>query len=172
MEKFILINHKAKIIPSQFFRIHGFTLIELLVVISIISLLSSIVFSSVNSARIKARDARRQADLNQIYLALQLFFDAHGYLPVTSSYGEANPGGWDYSSQGQFLPFLQTGGQFSVVPVDPLNNGTGDVFYGGSGYSYAYYCYIGENSLALGAKLESNSWVIWKANHEKDFRCQ
>ena len=149
----------------------GFTLVELLVVISIISLLSSIVFTSLNSARAKARDAKRLSDLNQIYLALQQYFDANGYLPVTSSYGEAKPGGWDYSSQGQFLPFLQTGGFFSKVPVDPINDGTGDVYYGGSGYSYAYYCYASENSLALGARLE-NGGVIWKANHEKDFKCQ
>ena len=150
----------------------GFTLIELLVVISIIGLLSSIVLTSVNSARIKARDAKRQADLGQIYLALQLYFDNFGYLPTTGSYGGADPGGWDYSSQGrQFLPFLQTGGYFSAVPLDPLNSGTGDVFYGGSGYSYAYYCYVSEGSLALGAKLE-NGGVIWKANHERNFRCQ
>lgn len=43
----------------------GFTLIELLVVISIISLLSSIVFASLNSARNKARYARAAAELNQ-----------------------------------------------------------------------------------------------------------
>ncbi len=43
----------------------GFTLIELLVVISIISLLASIVFASVNSARNKARSARTQVELNE-----------------------------------------------------------------------------------------------------------
>ncbi len=149
----------------------GFTLIELLVVISIIGLLGSIVLTSVNSARVKARDAKRRADLNQIYLALQLYFDDHGYLPTTASYGGSDPGGWDYSSFAPFLPFLQTGGYFPTVPVDPLNNGAGDVYYGGTGYAYAYYCYASENSLALGAKLE-NGEVIWKANHEPNFRCQ
>ena len=116
-------------------------------------------------------DARRQADLNQIYTALQLYDKSHGYLPVTSSYGEANVGGWDYSSEGQFLPFLQDEKYLSTVPVDPFNNGTDDVFYGGSGYAYAYYCYPCENSLSLGAKLE-NGTILWKSDHETGFTCK
>lgn len=62
----------------------GFTLIELLVVISIISLLSSIVFTTVNSARAKARDARKIADFRAISNALQLFFDATGRMPANN----------------------------------------------------------------------------------------
>ncbi len=54
----------------------GFTLIELLVVIAIIGVLASIVLASLNTARRKARDARRITDLKQIQLALELFFDA------------------------------------------------------------------------------------------------
>lgn len=43
----------------------GFTLIELLVVISIISLLSSVMFASVNSTRDKARYAKVKAEVQQ-----------------------------------------------------------------------------------------------------------
>jgi len=56
----------------------GFTLIELLVVISIISLLSSIVLTSVNSARAKARYARALADFQQMKLAAELDADSRG----------------------------------------------------------------------------------------------
>jgi prepilin-type N-terminal cleavage/methylation domain-containing protein len=56
----------------------GFTLIELLVVIAIISLLSSVVMSSLNSARSKARDAQRISDVKQFTLALGLYYDKYG----------------------------------------------------------------------------------------------
>ncbi len=58
----------------------GFTLIELLVVISIIGLLSTLSVVSLNSAREKARDAKRVADVRQVQTALELYFnDAQGY---------------------------------------------------------------------------------------------
>ena len=50
----------------------GFTLIELLVVIAIIGLLSTLAVISLNSARGKARDAARLADVKTISTAIEL----------------------------------------------------------------------------------------------------
>ena len=63
----------------------GFTLIELLVVIAIIGILATIVMVSLNTARAKARDARRISDVRQIQLALQMYYDSTGSYPALLS---------------------------------------------------------------------------------------
>ena len=88
----------------------GFTLIELLVVIAIIGILSSVVLASLNTAREKARDVRRIADINSIQLALELYFDENDSYPIYDGTATSTKNGLDA---------LETA-YMSSVPADPL----------------------------------------------------
>ncbi len=69
----------------------GFTLIELLVVIAIIGILSTLAVVALNSARSKARDAKRVADIKQVQTALELYYnDASAYPSTTGTLGNGN----------------------------------------------------------------------------------
>jgi type II secretion system protein G len=107
----------------------GFTLVELLVVIAIIGILSSVVVVSLNSARSKARDTKRVADISNLRIALEAYYDSNSNYPTT-------------------LAVLKTGGFVSAVPIDPQD---------GTAYSYAALgsgttC----SSYHLGDTLENN----------------
>jgi type II secretion system protein G len=120
----------------------GFTLIELLVVISIIGLLATIVMVSLNSARGKARDARRASDMQQIQKALELYLADNGQYPVATC--PCGSGGWETSDvdPNQFMEYLAP--YMSKVPVDPINKrDVGFSFFGprAGNYFYAYYRY-------------------------------
>ena len=112
-----------------------FALIDLLGVIAIVGLLSSVVLATLSGARAKSRDSKRASDMHQIVLALNLFYSQNGCLPISNGstclgaggYSQIDAASWDYSSQGGgFMTFLQTSGFMSKVPVDPINNMTGD----------------------------------------------
>ena len=107
-----------------------FTLIELLVVVAIIGILSSTVLASLNSARKKGRDARRVADIKQLQLALELYYDAN----TTTGYPTT-------------LAPLATDGFIAVIPKDPL---------GATDYSYAALGSAGScTGYHIGATLET-----------------
>ena len=62
-------------------KVRGFTLIELLVVISIVGVLSTIGLTSFKTANQKARNSRREADVQQIRSALEVYRTEHAGYP-------------------------------------------------------------------------------------------
>lgn len=113
----------------------GFYLIELLVVVSIIGFLATMAAASLVSARKKARDAVRLADMRQLQLALDLYQDQHDAYPENT---DDDCGGWDTGFDGGIGsgdPFITplTSDNLIKTPGDPITTGN----CGG----YAYYLY-------------------------------
>jgi len=112
----------------------GFTLIELLVVVAIIGILSTVVMASLNSVRIKSRDAKRLSDMHQMQVALELYYNAFGSYP-NSDY--AGCGGWDSSGTPTGSPsFITPLVSNNFLPVNLLDPVVND-----SCGNYAYYRY-------------------------------
>lgn len=62
----------------------GFTLVELLVVIAIMSILTVITVSQFQTAKRKANDVQRKADLSGLGKALQMYYADYGVFPESS----------------------------------------------------------------------------------------
>ncbi len=62
----------------------AFTLIEVLVVISIIGILSAIIYASFNGAKQRSRDQKRVSDISSIQLALEQYFNIYRTYPLNT----------------------------------------------------------------------------------------
>ncbi len=126
----------------------GFTLVELLVVISIIGILSSLAVVSLNSARVKARDALRKGDMAQLRTALEFYYDDNERYPICdlwdtdeSDFGADNDLGADcYNVEMTAALASGTRPVMTLVPKDPKNISNLNIANGG-GHDNLIYRY-------------------------------
>lgn len=86
----------------------GLTLIELLVVVSILAAVSYLALSSITTQSFKGRDARRKADLRQLQVRLEDYYNDRNCYPQPPTLA-CNPGT-------TFQPYI------TKVPCDPRTN--------------------------------------------------
>lgn len=124
----------------------AFTLIELLVVVAIIGILTSIVLASLNSAKVKSRDAKRISDISQIQLALEQFFDRCQEYPIAIIISDDAQYACSYDSSIKLKNYI------SKIPTDPTNSGS---------YTYKYaYRTSDKLDYVLQAKFEKDNEAL------------
>lgn len=150
---------------------NGFTLIELLVVIAIIGILSSVVLASLNTARAKARDAKREGDLHSVQIALELYRTSHNSYPTCVAFSPWNATTWTNpgSPSTSCLYDALVPANISKLPTDPTNLESGLGNYLGDNapadQGYVYYSSDGV-TYVLGTNLEKGGTASWLGNWE------
>ncbi len=96
----------------------GFSLIELVVVILIMTVLAGVVVPRVLNHQKSARDARRLADAKTLQRVIDQYYMEKGFFPP------ADTGGWNKSTDPDFISVLVKEGYISEPIRDPLNDAT------------------------------------------------
>lgn len=131
----------------------GFTLIELLVVIAIIGLLATIIAAPIQSARKKARDAKKIAELKSTELALEQYAESN-QAQYPSSLAVLSP---------QFMPVLSG---FASSTTSTARDAFAYAIYeasatGGASSTFAYH--LGVKLEVYGPSLETDRDCIFPA---------
>lgn len=88
----------------------GFTIVELLIVIVVIGILAAIVITTYSGIQAKARNAKRETDIQDLQTQIEAFYSQNNYYP---SLGDMNDASWRQTN----MPSLDTNAM-----VDPSSN--------------------------------------------------
>lgn len=132
----------------------AFTLIELMVVVTIILIISSIIFVSFENAQKKSRDAKRKSDLTTIQTALEMYYRENGEYPYSAT---------ATATANRFDPASQLTTYLSSYPKDPknscsnLNPDLNNNWLGENCFVYSYIVDKDGQKYLLWANLETES---------------
>jgi type II secretion system protein G len=127
---------------------NGFTLIEVMVAVAIIGILSSVVISSVTESKKRSRDAKRISDINQMKVALELYFDRCGEYPTKPNRTSSLP---NITANNGCPTGINLQTFINQLPAPPVANE----------YKYTINVWPGKpTDYALRADLEGNNQVL------------
>jgi prepilin-type N-terminal cleavage/methylation domain-containing protein len=75
-------------------RNQGFTIVELLIVIVVIGILALLVITTYSGIQAKARNSKRQTDIQSLQTQLEAFFSQNGYYPSLTNMNDEATGGF------------------------------------------------------------------------------
>lgn len=123
----------------------GFTLVELLVVITIMSILTVITVGQFQTARSKANDVARKADLSSLGKALQMYYADYGKFPDKDN-GQINGTTWGGTFEDNGYVYMK------VIPKDRNTS-----------WSYCYKVSLKLDKFGLYSKLENDKDSDYRA---------
>ncbi len=118
-------------------RSRGFTIVELLIVITVIGILAAIVIVAYNGIQTRARDSRRQDDVQVITQALELYYTDNNQYPTAG--GSAVMGAsWSTTADASWQNLVTALKPYlGSVPADPIST-AGVSLLTATGFNYAY----------------------------------
>lgn len=145
----------------------GFTLVEIAVTVSVVAILSTVVYANFNEGRMQSRDAKRQADLTLVQAALELYRQENDRYPAgcngasgDSWSGQLGTSHACTSGSSQYIVGLAPK-YIKVLPTDP-KPGTGD-------YGYVYLTNVEGTVYKFVSRKTVESKDLGSLNDDFDF---
>ena len=102
----------------------GFTIVELLIVIIIIGILATLVLVTYSGVQAKARDSKRQTDINSIDSHLEAFFAQYGFYPTLADLDQTGAGNFTATFLKGLDPAALTSPDGGLIAGSAANSGT------------------------------------------------